>query len=125
MKTLIYINFYSPRWEHEDRYSIEFDDKKIHISTGGKEAECIQKEDGTLVWSGHNQKIGNPFLKILSNDQIYPPSPFINAFITAWGSWKNKELTDEQLKSELTILADWVNITSRNQPDSDYWIKIF
>jgi hypothetical protein len=122
----VYLNLYSPRWGHDDRYTFKFDENEIYASMGGpKEAICIRNEKGTLIWSGHNQNIGNPLLNILSDDSIFPPTIFIKAIIYAWDSWRDGELSDDQLKSELELLTNWVNVVSRSKPNSDYWISQF
>lgn len=126
MKTIVELNFYSPRQGHEDRYTFEFDENEMYASMGGpKEARATKNANGTIDWTGHNQGTGNPLLNILHDDSIYPPDIFIKGLMYAWDSWVNGELSDEQFESELTILADWVNEGSRNKPDSDYWITQF
>lgn len=126
MSKIVDLDFYSPRWGHQDRYTFSFDENEIFISRGGpKEARGVIDKNGTINWSGHNSNIGNPLLNILSDDSIYPPTVFIKAIKYAWESWRAKELSDEQLESELKLLANWVNIVSENKPDSEYWISQF
>lgn len=126
MSKEVYLNFYSPRWGHDDRYTFKFDENEIYASMGGpKEARGVRNKNGTISWSGHNAGTGNPLLNILSDDSIYPPSVFIDAINYAWESWIAGELSDEQLESELILLVNWVNIVSKNKPDSEYWISQF
>lgn len=120
------INLYSPRWGHEDSYVIRFDEKEINImGVGAKEAKCVQNPNGSVGWSGHNQMTGNPLLNILQDDHIYAPDVFIDAIIHAWGSWKNGDLSDEQLDEEVAHLANWINTSTKNKPDSEFWSSYF
>lgn len=125
MKVIIELSFYSPRWGHNDLYRVHFTDTEIYVSAGSKEAKCLQKQDDTLNWTGHNQGTGNPLLNILNDDHIYPPSQFLNGLISAWKSWRTTELTDDELEVELNQLVNWVNESSRSKPKSDYWTGLF
>lgn len=121
----IQFSLYSPRFGHSDPYTIKFDENELFFKSTGKEAKCLQDSEGKFIWSGHDDTIGNPILNILEDNQIYPPSPFLEAIISAWNAWRIKELSDEQLESELTQLFKWVDVSSRNKPNSDFWIHLF
>ena len=126
MATEVYLDFYSPRHGHADRYTFKFDKNEIHANMDGlKNARCIRDEGGRHIWSGYENDNGNPLLNILENDRIYPPNIFLEAIIFAWDSWRCGDLSDRQLESELKLLIDWVNIVSKNKPDSKFWTSQF
>jgi hypothetical protein len=118
------VNIYSPRHGHDDRYQFTLTEQSLYIK-GGKQATCTRHEDGNLSWSGHRSALGNPFVKILENDQIFPPSILAMAIESAWEAWLEDRLDDDQVREELIDLFDWVNISSRNKPHSDFWSGIF
>lgn len=126
MSKTVQIDFYSPRWKHEDLYTFEFDQNEMYVSMNGlKKARATKNKNGIIYWTGYHQSLGNPLLNILHDDQIYPPDVFIDGLIYAWSSWIDGDLLDEQFESELIILANWVNEVSRNKPASAYWITQF
>jgi hypothetical protein len=118
------ISIYSPRYGHDDPYHFKMNEQTLHISSG-KEAACDRDRDGNLSWSGHRAGLGNPFVNILENDYIYPPSVLVMAIESAWEAWLDERLDDIQVKEEFTHLFNWVNMGSKNQPQSDFWSGIF
>lgn len=122
----ISVSVYSPRWGHDDRYSITLTEKKLHSSClGTKVANCARNEDGEYKWSGHNAKLGNPFVNMLEDDAIFPPSIFVSAIESAWEAWIAYEIKDEELKQELVLLFNWITVCAKNNPRSTFWNKIF
>ena len=125
MKTTIHVSVYSPRWGHDDGYTISCSENEMSISNFGKEAICENIPPKDPIWKGYNDTTGNPLENILTNDGIYPPINFVDALETAWQSWINGELTDEQVKEEVSQLFDWLNSISKNKPNSEFWSKEF
>lgn len=119
------ICFYSPRWGHEDTYKITMDRQQMRIDGVMKHAICTWVENKNPRWTGHNEGIGNPLQNVLENDSIYPPTVFVRALEHAWTAWRDGKLDDQQVQIEVQQLCDWVNKTSRNRPNTDFWRSIF
>jgi hypothetical protein len=121
------VNIYSPRWGHEDSYQFILDENQMEITGGGggKSAVCKWVESRDPIWKGYYDSTGNPFVNILENDLIHPPAIIISAIESAWTAWRNGELDNDELESEMNALADWLNTISKNKPNTDFWTKIF
>ncbi len=121
------VNIYSPRWGHDDGYEFSLDENQMEITGGGggKSAVCKWVEDRDPIWEGYYDSTGNPLVNILENDLIYPPSIIISAIESAWKAWRDGELDNEEVESEINALVEWLNNTSTNKPQTDFWQKIF
>ena len=119
-----HVEIYSPRWGHDDRYEFIFDEDTMKISSG-KQASCKWSEDKEPVWDGYNADSGNPFVNILENDSIYPPTILISALEHLWSAWRDGTLKNEEVEAEMNLLIEWVNTGSMNKPKTDFWQGIF
>jgi hypothetical protein len=88
-------------------------------------AVCSWVENRDPDWSGSNNLIGQPLESILENDSIFPPTIFIRALEYAWQTWRNGELNDEQIRVEITILCEWLNMVSKSKPKTEFWRSKF
>jgi hypothetical protein len=119
------VSVFSPRWGHDDIYTIRLSEEKMEIASVPKSAICSKKENGDCIWSGYNERTGNPLVRIFQNDSVYPPSVFISAMESAWAAWLNNRLDDIQAEEELKELFEWLNVVSKSKPRSDFWTGIF
>src|SRR4029453_7408733 len=107
-KFSVSFGLYSPRWGHEDQYTVTFRDDEMRISgVPPKEAICTLRDAGDPEWSGYQASSGNPFLKMLDNDMIYAPAIIPWALEQAWKKWREGNQDDEVEIDRLTEgLAD-------------------
>jgi hypothetical protein len=120
MNTIVKLDIFSPRWGREDTYTVELKQDFMEISSAQmKKAKATWDESSDPVWSGESLE------DIMNNDKIYPPSKTRDLFERAWKAWRDGELNDEKVKQEFQHVAGWINVTSRSQPESDFWRKYF
>ena len=124
-KTSFNVRIYSPRWAHEDTYKIKLSRDQLIFSGIGKEAKCTWVENRDPVWLGYKDKIGNALEKMLENDSIYPPTIFVRAIEHAWMAWRDGTLDSNQIASEVGELCEWLNVTAKAKPSTDFWRGIF
>lgn len=126
METSFTVKVYSPRWGHDDTYHFILNDDELQISGIQKYATCkVNVDDDDVSWNGYNDITGNPLVKVLENDSIYPPSVFVSAIEEVWCAWRDGRLNNAQVREEITLLFDWLNMASHNKPSSDFWIGVF
>jgi len=123
-QTSFEVSLYSPRWGHDDIYTIKLERTLLTFSNGNS-ALCSMDESGNLKWTGYRQGIGNPLVEILENDSIYPPSVFVSGIEYAWMDWKNGILNDQNVQEEVQHLCEWVNTVSKSKPQSKFWLSKF
>jgi len=116
------VDVLSPRHGHNDKYSIKFNNDGITIDGVSNQATYVAKESGEMIWTGYSEMTGNPLVKLLENDHIYPPSVFVWALESVWRQWLDDEIKDAEVIEEVNKLFEWLNTVSRNMPDSDFWI---
>jgi len=119
------VKIYSPRWGHDDGYEFNIDENQMEITGVSKSAVCKWRDNKDPVWQGYNDVSGNPFVKVLENDHIHPPSVFVFALEQAWKSWRDGELDCAEFETEINALVNWLNDVSQNKPKTDFWTKIF
>ncbi len=120
------VSIYSPRWGHDDTYSFELERTQMKIESGvNKHAVCSWIENSDPKWSGYRDKTDNPLLSILKNDGIYPPTIFVWALQRIWQDWRNDELDNDQVESEVNALCKWLNEVSKGKPSTDYLRGLF
>lgn len=125
MECSIDLSIYSPRFGHEDLYEMTMTESELKIKTGGKEAICNWIDNKDPEWEGYEDHHNNPLLNIFENDSIYAPSIFIFALESAWKEWRDGTIDNNDLGNELNELIDWLNLCSKNKPQSDFWTTIF
>lgn len=113
------LRIFSPRWGHEDTYSVELEQDFMEIKMHARKARATWKDLSDPEWSGES------ILGIMQNDSIYPPSITQDLFEHAWKSWRNREVSDQELNEELQLLAEWLNTITNAKPRSDFWRKYF
>ena len=118
-------SIYSPRRGHKDIYEVHLKENRIRITQGGKEAVCCQDKYRQIKWSGYEDDIGNPFVNILENDNIYVPDVIIDAMESLVQRNMNNKLKIRELESGLKGLFQWINIISIKKPKRKLWIGIF
>jgi hypothetical protein len=124
-KTQFEVNVYTPRWGHDDTYKINVTLNELTVAAVSKEARCKWIQNRDPEWSGHNDFSGNPLVRILENDSVYPPSVFVRAIEHAWMAWRDSTLDDQQLVSEFKELFEWLNTVTKAKPRSDFWQGVF
>jgi hypothetical protein len=119
MSVTVRLEIFSPRWGHNDTYSIELDRDFLEISMQARTARATWRENLDPEWNG------DTIQEIMENDSIYPPAVTQDLFEYAWKEWRNGELSDQQVDSELQVLANWLNAITRAKPDTEFWGRYF
>ncbi len=119
------VSVFTPRWGHDDTYTVRATRDELTVSAVSKEARCQWVENRDPQWVGHNQTIGNPLEKILENDSVYPPTVFVRAVEHAWMAWRDATLDDQQFEIELKELVEWLNAVTKAKPESEFWQGVF
>lgn len=118
-ETTVELRIFSPRWGHEDTYSLVLTRHSLVINRGARSATCAWRENLDPEWSGENIR------DIMENDAIYPPAILQRQIEHAWLSWRNGELDNAAVNRELQSVADWLNTITRAKPRTDFWKKYF
>lgn len=120
---------FSPRWGIYNTYEVYLSQLRLQI---GQKAErgvaiCTWNEGSLPVWSNTCAELldRNPLEAILEKDLIHPPTNFVRALQVAWRSWRIGILSDDQVKYEIKVLCEWVNIVSAGRPRTDFWKRVF
>lgn len=113
------LEIYSPRWGHNDIYTIQLLKDMMIITQGAFEAKCIWRENIDSEWTGESLE------NILNNDSIYPPTIFQELIEHAWKSWRDHILDDTSVTKELHVLAAWLNEITKHKPETEFWSKYF
>lgn len=113
------IPIFSPRWGRQDTYSIRIDRDFMEITMQVRTARAIWRDSLDPEWS--KQTIQD----IMENDQIYAPAIIQDLFEYAWEKWRNGEISDEVLVTELQGLGRWINTITRERPDTKFWNSYF
>lgn len=116
---------HSPRWGTSDRCRVSLSDDELVVAKGSFEASCRRVEGRDPEWRGYQQDLGNPFINILENDQIYPPTVIPMALVAAWEKWRGGEVNDQDLEAALRALFDWIDRTARTTPKGRLWQGVF
>ena len=119
MNTIVKLNIFSPRWGHEDTYTVELSRDFMEISMKMRKTKATWDESSDPEWSGKSLD------GIMNNDNIYPPAITRDLFERAWKAWRDGELNDQEVEKELHLVADWVNAVTRSKPNSEFWAKYF
>ena len=119
MSIIVDLEIYSPRWGHDDTYSVRLEMDSMEISMNARKAKAKWIERLDPEWSG--DQIEN----IMRNDRIYPPGNIRNLFEHVWEEWRSEEITDEEAEAELKELANWLNTITRSKPDTEFWNQYF
>lgn len=115
----VYANFYSPRWGHDDRYRFTFSMDRLDIVHNARRCAAIWHENTDPTWEG------TPLTSTFINDSIQPPHDVEGSFIYLWNEWRNGTFTQEQLQTELTAFAEYMNASTRAKPTTDFWRSVF
>ena len=110
---------YSPRWGHDDTYSLDLTQEQLVIRMHAREARCVWREGRDPSWEGE------PLEDILRNDSIYPPAIFGQLLEHLWKSWRNGELTPERANEELQEVVGWLNSVTKSKPRTVFWKQYF
>ncbi|WP_394179659.1 hypothetical protein [Marinomonas posidonica] len=113
------IEIFSPRWKHNDTYTIEMTPEEMTITMQVRAATAVWRENLDPEWQGETLE------RIMSNDHIPAPAILPQLLEHAWEEWRNGDINDAQLQTELEQLANWLNIVTKNKPDSQFWSNYF
>jgi hypothetical protein len=113
------LRIFTPRWGHEDVYTVSLDRGSMIISRDRRVATCGWRDNLDPVWAGEDLEA------ILRNDSIYPPSILPRLLEHVWTSWRSSEIDDAAAEQELQALADWLNTITRAKPDTKFWRTYF
>lgn len=106
------IEIYSPRWGHNDTYTISFSREEMRISLGPRAVTCTYVENRDPEWDGD-------IFRILVNDHIHAPKILPDLFEYIWFAWRDGSDVDYQ--AELEAIATWLNAISNAKPRTDFW----
>lgn len=121
----IFAKVYSPRWGHDDTYTITLTRNKLSIYLDTRGAECVLDQDGQAEWQGYRSASSHPLLAILANDSIYAPAVVPEALEWALGKWCRHEADRVEISAAIEELFSWVSFTARQKPASDFWKEYF
>lgn len=119
MSTTIDLDIYSPRWGHNDNYTVELDNGFMEITMHARKARATYHTDQDPTWSGDSIE------SIMNNDHIYPPAITQDLFERAWKAWRDGELNDQEVEAELKEVATWINEVTKSKPNTEFWNKYF
>ncbi|WP_345687607.1 hypothetical protein [Novipirellula caenicola] len=115
---------FSPRWGHEDAYSVRLTKSSFEVSLNTKHAKCEFDPCGEVVWTGHAEGVENPMLNIMSDDFIYPPTVVPEAIEWLLREYRDGKISDDDAKVALSDLFSWIDETARAKPTgvwTSYW----
>ena len=113
--TTLHASIYSPRWGHDDKYEVKLGRDEMVITFLGKQAKCVWMEGRDPVWQGESLD------SMLRHDSIYAPAILPDLFEYLWHSWRSEGLSDENAQRELVALVDWLNLSTKSKPKTDFW----
>ena len=117
--TEVFANFYSPRWGHTDCYSFVFSMNSLTITHHARKCSATWEDNADPTWRGES------FVGTLKNDSIYPPDGLEGLIEFLWKEWRDGQLNDEQLQVELHALVEYINVSTKAHPRTEFWQKIF
>ncbi|MEV5116675.1 hypothetical protein [Peribacillus frigoritolerans] len=99
-----FMNIYTRRWGHNDRYNFIRNEKGWHVSH--------------LSYSEQGGRDAEPILGyILRHDSVSYPRTLSSLLEDIWYRAQEEGLTHEQVQKMLSDVADWVSLTERNYPN--------
>jgi hypothetical protein len=110
---------FSPRWGHEDTYTVELSRKEMIIRRGPQTVRCVHRDGHDPEWQGESLE------DILENDSIHPPAVLPRALEYFWRSWRNGEIDDAAAATELAAFVEWLNVMTRAKPRTEFWQRYF
>ena len=113
------VQIYSPRWGHNDAYTIGFERDTMTIRMGMRGASCLWVDGRDPKWQGESLEV------ILSNDHVYGPSNLSSLLEYLWTSWRNNEITDAEAEKELNEIVAWINAITAAKPNTPFWNVYF
>lgn len=119
MSITVDLRIFSPRWGHEDTYSVNLDRDFMKITMNVRTAMATWRENFDPEWSGESIQ------RIMNNDSIYPPEITQDLFEHLWKQWRNGDINDTQASAELHELESWLNTITKSKPKTDFWRKYF
>lgn len=119
MGLTVKLSIFSPRWGHDDIYSLGLDKDFMEITMHAKKSRVVYMENSDPKWSSESIE------KIMSNDHIYPPTITQDLFERAWMAWRDGEMSDKDVEAELEALAAWINSVTHAKPNTPFWNKYF
>jgi len=128
-RTAFQATLHSPRSGTDDAYDFDISRRRMKIEKAGSmsHAECTFIEGQDPTWSSSERSVinGHPLIHMFENDAIYPPSIFLRALEHAWRAWRDNELSDTELATEIGRLFKWVDATTAGMPRTEFWKRIF
>ena len=123
------LHLHAPRWGTTNTYEIQLEPDCMTIGKRGDRdpVVCSWHEGENPIWSCARQLYPgrNPLVNILQEDLIQPPVILVRSLELAWRAWRIGLLDDDQVQFEMSVLFEWVNITTTARPRTDFWKKRF
>ena len=119
MSLTVDLRIFSPRWGHEDTYSVKLDRDFMEIAVQARKARAKWRDNRDPEWSGESIQ------RIMRNDHIYPPAVTQDLFEHVWKEWRSGKITDQVAETELQELATWLNAVTRAKPNTEFWNSYF
>lgn len=91
----------------------------LTISHGARVCRAVWNENGDPTWEGE------PLVRTMKNDMIYPPDGIEGLIEFLWRAWRDGQLDGNQLQNELSAFADYINASTQAKPNTDFWRGIF
>ena len=92
---------------------------RLEIIHGARKCAAVWNENTDPTWQGE------PILGTFANDSIYPPTIIPDLFQRLWTEWRNGRFSAEEVQAELDQLTEYVNVSARAKPKSDFWRGTF
>jgi len=114
---ILEMNLFSPRWGHEDTYTITINENNIEINMSQRIAK-YNYIDGKFENVSHES-----LESIMRNDNISIPENLNYYLFELVTSIIENEITEEDSHLELQELENWINCSTRacQFPNTDYW----
>lgn len=119
MSVQVDLRIYSPRWGHDDNYSVELTHDQMTITMQARVAQAKWVANLDPEWSGESLQ------DIMRNDSIYPPAVTQRLFEYLWLTWRAGEIDDASASDELQEIAAWINAVTHAKPGTEFWRKFF
>lgn len=109
------VKIYSPRWGHDDNYTITLENNQLKITAAGAR-NCICKYDAptdTFTWDSNYESL----IRIFRNDLIEAPECIYEKIEDIWKAFIQERHTADTFQENFKKLAEWISIISKNKPN--------
>jgi len=112
------VEIYSPRWGHDDFYTITVDGNQLNIEAPvGRNCSCVYDQaTDSFVWDSNYDSL----IRIFRNDSIEAPESIYDDIEMIWRRLIQGRDSQDKFKENFENLADWISEITRSKPDFEY-----